>query len=302
MEEKKTGSHAEIDLIYFFRPIKNIIEKVSNVITGYFSLLKRKKNIFYSIFIIIGLVGLSLKYIIPPAYQVSGVFVSQMMRNTYCKMMIEQLRISEKNLPILSEQLGISTWAASRIRSVTLEPIIEGFAINVRDTAYSPFRITLILNDMQSVDTIQQGIVNYLEKSEYAQKRKEAKTKALLLKKKGYIDRIRSLDSVKVLVQKSIIPRSEGHGIILGEPIDPVNIYNTEASYYNEIAAIDEQLQTMDNIEVIQPITKTNTYNYPNYNKLFLYGLLAALCIAAILTPIIGSVQDFFRNRISEKE
>ena len=94
--------------------------------------------------------------------------------------------------------------------------------------------------------------------------------------------------SLKQIVNSSIVPRSEGKGIILGEPIDPVSIYQAEMAYYKEQLNIDQALATIDNIEVIQPFLRINHYNYPNYNLYFLYFFLLSLAVAGFTVLQFG--------------
>ena len=141
---------------------------------------------------------------------------------------------------------------------------------------------------MQYVDTIQQGVVNYLENVPYALKRKEARIQSLQSLNATLDNRMVSLDSIRKLVSQSIVPRSQGQGIILGEPIDPVKIYNTEMAYYKERLRIEEDLKLIDNIQVLQPFLKLSGTNYPNYFLILISGFLVSLFATLILTPVFG--------------
>ena len=100
--------------------------------------------------------------------------------------------------------------------------------------------------------------------------------------------KLQSLDSLKKIVNSSIIPRSEGKGIILGEPVDPVSVYQAEIGYFREQLSIDQALATIDNIEIIQPFLKSNQTNYPQYNRLMKIFFLASLIIAGLAVLIFG--------------
>ena len=164
----------------------------------------------------------------------------------------------------------------------------DTFLIDKKDSTISLFKITLTLKSVQHLDTIQWGLVNYLENNEYAIKRKDAKRKALEAMKANLNHKLEGLDSLKKIVNSSIIPRSEGKGIILGEPIDPVSIYQAEMGYYREQLNIDQALATIDNIEVIQPFLKLNHTNYPRYNWLMGWFFLTSLAIALLFVLVFG--------------
>ena len=164
----------------------------------------------------------------------------------------------------------------------------DTFLIDRRDSTLSLFKITLTLKSIQHLDTIQWGLVNYLENNDYAIKRKEARRRALQALKENLDRKLQSLDSLKKIVNSSIIPRSEGRGIILGEPIDPVSVYQAEISYFREQLNIDQALATIDNIEIIQPFLGLDHTNYPRYNRLLMWYFLGSLVVASLIVFLFG--------------
>jgi hypothetical protein len=289
MSEQKQNS-AEIDLYYFFKPVGTAIKKIGAAIN--FAIRKIKANLvtFIIIVILITAAGFSLRYIIQPAYRTQGIFISNILPGKYCSILLKNLNAlkGEKNKPVLAHQLKISEEAAGDIQSISMSAMRDTFLIERKDSTLSLFKITLTLKSMQHLDTIQSALVNYLENNEYASKRKEAKRKALLALKANLDGKLQSLDSLKKIVNSSIVPRSEGQGIILGEPIDPVSVYQAELSYYREQLSIDQALATIDNIEIIQPFFKINQTNYPRYNWIAAWFFLASLVIASLIVLLFG--------------
>jgi hypothetical protein len=186
--------------------------------------------------------------------------------------------------------LKIGNEAAGDIQSINMSTMRDTFLLEKKDSAISLFKITLTLRSVQHLDSIQWALINYLENNEYSIKRKEAKRKALEAMKANLNYKLQSLDSLKKIVNSSIIPRSEGKGIILGEPIDPVSIYQAEVAYYREQLNIDQALATIDNIEVIQPFFKFNQTNYPRYNWIMAWCFLASLVIASLVILLFGKM------------
>ena len=164
----------------------------------------------------------------------------------------------------------------------------DTFLIFKRDSAISLFNISLTLSSVQHLDSIQWALVNYLENNEYTTKRKEARRRSLQAMKTNLNNKLEGLDSLKKLVNSSIVPRSQGQGIILGEPIDPVSIYEAEVGYYRELLNIDQSLATIDNIEVLQPFFKINQTNYPRYNWIMMQFFLWSLVVALIFVFVFG--------------
>jgi len=246
--------------------------------------------IFGIIVLLITLAGFSLRFIIKPAYETQGIFVSNTLPGKYCSMLLQNLKHlkGKKNISLLSQKLKISEQAASDIQSMTTTTRRDTFLIDKRDSMLTLLKITLVLKSVDHLDTIQWALVNYLENNEYAIKRKEARRKALESLKETLNYKLQSLDSLKKIVNSSIIPRSEGKGIILGEPVDPVSVYQAEIAYFREQLSIDQALATIDNIEVIQPFLKSNQTNYPRYNWLMLWFFLASLLIGGLTVLIFG--------------
>lgn len=288
MSEQKQNN-AEIDLLYFFKPLGTVLKKIGNATLYIFRKIKANIILFGIIVLLITLAGFSLRYTIDPSYQTEGIFVSNVLPGKYCSILLKNLNKlkGEKNLQ-LAQQLRINNEAAGDIQSISMSTMRDTFLIDKKDSTISLFKITLTLKSVEHLDTIQWGLVNYLENNEYAIKRKDARRKALEAMKANLNNKLEGLDSLKKIVNSSIIPRSEGKGIILGEPIDPVSIYQAEVGYYREQLNIDQALATIDNIEVIQPFLKLNHTNYPRYNWLMAWFFLTSLVIALLFILAFG--------------
>lgn len=288
MNEQKQNT-AEIDLYYFFKPLGTAFKKIGNAFLYTFRKIKANIVLFGITVLLITLAGFSLRYIIKPAYQTEGIFVSNILPGKYCSILLKNLNKlkGEKNI-LLAQQLKIDNEAAGDIQSISMSTMRDTFLIDKRDSTISLFKITLTLKSIQHLDTIQWGLVNYLENTDYAIKRKEAKRKALEAMNANLNYKLQGLDSLKKIINSSIIPRSEGKGIILGEPIDPVSVYQAEVSYFREQLSIDQALATIDNIEVIQPFLKLSHTNYPRYNWLMAWSFLSSLVVASLVVLLFG--------------
>ena len=289
MSERKQNN-AEIDLLYFFKPLGIVFKKTGNALEYTSRKINANKVVFAVIVLLITIAGYSLRYFLKPSYQTQGIFVSSILPGKYCSILLQNLNSlkGEENKPVLSNHLKISTDAAGDIQSISLSTMRDTFLIDRKDSILSLFQITLVLSSVQHLDSIQWALVNYLENNDYAIKRKEAKRKALEALKANLNIKLLSLDSLKKIVNSSIIPRSQGQGIILGEPINPVSIYQAEISYYREQLNIDQALATIDNIEILQPFFKLNQPNYPRYNWIMRWFFLISLVIATLIILVFG--------------
>jgi hypothetical protein len=100
--------------------------------------------------------------------------------------------------------------------------------------------------------------------------------------------KIASLDSLTQIVNSSVIPRSTGQGIILGQPVDPVNVYKAQDSFYIQKVNIETELAHINNIETVHSFLKFSEPNYPHIRMLILIALGAGLLLAFFLTPALG--------------
>lgn len=291
MEQKRTTSSEEIDLLYFFRPVSNAFKRAGNWALDYIRLLAYNRFLFAAILLLGSAAGYCVRYFIAPSYKTEAIFISDMIPARYCTNLVQNLNELRRpgNIPELARRLNIPQDAAWQIQGIipTAAPK-DTFVVEKRDSSMSLFRVTLVLSSMQHIDTIQSGLVRYLENNDYVRKRKEARLNNLVMQKADLEQRIKNLDSLRTLVTNSVVPRSQGQGIILGEPINPVSVYQAEVAYLRDKLNIQERIATIDNIEVLQPFFKLNEYNHPNYDKYLNYAFLASFLFGLLIVALIG--------------
>lgn len=247
---KEKNSSEEIDLLPIF----------SNIKKSFFMFFQRLgelksfsiKNIkILSIFIIIG-VGISLAvFSLKKTVYISHLSMShKRLNNGQCIDLMNSLSKLVGKDTLLANKLGIDIKLAKQIKSISYLPLNK---IKESDSLlnFSDFKIEVKVYNTTILDSLQKGILNFLESNEYATKRKEIN--------KLYFDKfeekikteIISIDSLKRIVDKSILPRSLGNGIILGESIDPVKVYQEGMNLYKSQLNINEQRELNNSFEVI---------------------------------------------------
>ena len=228
MEKKTTTSSSEeIDLLYFFRPVNRAFKKATSWGMDYVRLLAHNRFLFAGILVLGSIAGYCLRYVIKPSFKTNAVFVSDMLPSNYCVSLIDNLNSlrSPGNIPTLAKELNITEEAARQIKAIEPTALAgDTFTIERRDTAMAMFQVTLVLDDMRNVTQIQEGLTHYLESNEFVRKRKAERTKSYQTQIAALETRRQSLDSLRTIVNNSITPRSQGQGIILGEPLNPVII------------------------------------------------------------------------------
>lgn len=292
MEQPSKKSPDEIDLLYFFNPLFRGAKRLGAGFSAYLSLLKRNAVVFLLILFTVAGIGFLLRYVLPKYYKSDAVFASYNLPGDYGTLMIKSLQnqIGEaENVPTLAKQMNIPAGDVAAIRSLSAEPADSFITVNGSDTTVaSAFRVELTAMNTGSIPKIQEGLFYFLENNEFARRRKEARRRTLESLKANFIQKSRGLDSLNVLLSTAIVPRSSGQGIILGEPISPVDVYELQETYYRQQLKTEEELALLQNVEIIQPFYATNASNYPDFNELFMYSVLIGLGLALLLTPVIG--------------
>ena len=283
MNKQQPNNSEEIDLLYFFNPL----------IKGfriYFQKLQRNVFLFLGILLVCIATGFCLRFFLPKYFKTNAIFVSYLPAGVSTSMIndLQNLIDDNKNTSELAELLKIPPSSAGAIKSLSTQTIDSLSYMNKRDTTASAFKIYLTVKDAGAIPIIQEGLKKFLENNEYSLKRKEAKRQTLEAMRNDYIQKIKGLDSLKDILNTTIVPRSNGQGVILGEPISPIDAYALMQRFYQGQKEIEEQLMLLQNIEILQPFLKIRVSNYPNYNKIFFYSVFIGLTLALLITPLAG--------------
>ena len=283
MNQQPTNNSDEIDLLYFFNPLIKGTK-------SYYQRLRRNVFLFLGILLACSAIGYSLKFFLPKYFKTNAIFVSYLPADFSSSMIndLQNLIDNNQNASELAELLRISPAFASTIKSLSTQPLDSLSYMNKKDTTASAFKIYLTVKDAKSIPIIQEGLKNFLENNEYSLKRKQAKRQTLEAMKNDYIKKINGLDSLKDILNTTIVPRSNGQGVILGEPISPIDAYELMQKFYQGQKEIEEQLMLLQNIEILQPFLKIKVSNYPDYNKIFFYSVLIGLILALLIAPLAG--------------
>jgi hypothetical protein len=291
MDTQNKRTSEEIDLLYFFNPLLKGFTLAKKNIPVYLRHLRRNFLVFLVVFALVVLAGYSLRYILPQTYRTSATFISYHFGYGYFAPQANQLAVlaGEKDGTLLARQLDIPVPVATAIKSISTEPANELLASynEAATDATAAFRVHLVINDLSSLDQVQQGLQQYFENNEFARKRKEAKRKMLELQKKNLLEKSGSLDSLKQGTGPATA--SPGHALVPSEKVIQVQVYELQARFYKELLAIDEELNMLDkNIELIQPFSKSGAVLMYNVKKLFIQSIIAGFLLALVITGLVG--------------
>lgn len=254
------SSEEEIDLLSIFKSVKKGFTSILRSIGGliHFS-IKNIKMLFAFISIGIG-ISVGIFFLKKTVYVADLTISHTRLNNGECYSMIDDLTKIRDNYndTILSEKLGIDVRMAKQIKSISCKALNEALEKNYKDSAFVllPFKIEVKVYSTLILDSLQKGILRFLESNEYASKRKKINREYLDKFEERIKIEILAIDSLKRIVDKSIIPRSTGSGIILGEPIDPVKVYQASMNLYQSQLKIQEQRELNNSFEVMVGFSK----------------------------------------------
>lgn len=246
MSDNNRYEEKEIDLLYIFRSVKkgflNFLQSIGDL--ALFA-IKNIKTLL--LFVIIG-IGSSVCffYLKKPVYDSVLTISHSRLNNGQCADLVNGLsKVADDTL--LADMLGMSVKQVKEIKNISFSQI------NKNDSSFliSNFKIEAKVYNASILDSLQNGIMNFLESNEYATKRKQIHQAFLDKIEERIKGEIIAIDSLKRVVDKSILPRSLGNGIILGESIDPVKVYKESMDLYKSQLNISEQKELNNSFEVI---------------------------------------------------
>jgi hypothetical protein len=240
----------EIDLISIFSTIKkgfvNLINKAYRLYQ--YSILHIKT---LSIFVLTGaIVGYGLFKLSPTVYESDLTLSHKRMTNGQCLDIINNLSQSAKTKEELAKKLNIDLNTAKKIKKIYYKPLNNSSA-NDSLLKLSDFKIEVEVYDKSILDSLQPKIISFLESNEYAAKRKEMNRIYLDKLEERIKNQIISIDSLRKIVDKSIIPKSLGNGIIMGESIDPVKVYQESLNLYQSQLKIANDKELNNSFEIV---------------------------------------------------
>lgn len=272
---KDNNSSEEIDLLSILRSIKkkamSLFQLAGELINFYIKNIK-----ILVLYIMLGItVSTTIFFLRKPVYDSFLTMSHIRLNNGQCADFINSLTSTLDKETTLVDKLKIDHKLAKQIKSISYKPIADNDSL----LKLTDFKIEVKVYDAAILDTLQKKILNFLESNEYATKRKEI-NKLYLDKFEEKIKReVIAIDSLKHIVDKSILPRSLGNGIILGESIDPVKVYQEGMNLYKSQLNINELRELNNSFEVIvgfSPATPTPSSN-------IIINILAGLVFGLIL-------------------
>lgn len=291
MEERQPAVAPEIDLHHLFNIFRKLLQQVIGLVKYYFRTLFCNLLLLIFVAVLVStIIAYATYFFARPQYKTEAMLMSRILPGKFCGELIGNLNALQntRNFEALADQLQISLVAAGTIKSLEMTNFEDTLLLAGKDTAATIFSLSLRTDNNLFIDSIQKGVVRYLDNNPYSLNIKESRLRYLEKLQTSLEEKRKSLDSLKTIVNNSIAPRGQGHGFVYGEPVDPTKVYALELACLKDQLEAEEEIKRVNSIEVIQPFfTLTNT-NYPNYLRILLHALLWGVIATLIITPILG--------------
>lgn len=295
MEEKK---HEEVDLASVARGLKSIFIQLGRAISKLSRYTWENLEPIMLFTIVFALLFFGLAFTKPPFYNSIASFAHMRLNNDYVFQMINNLRfhLDEKNgNEKLGEVLKLDKEAAKAVKTIVYRPINVEFTRKHKDSVrvLLPFEIAVEVYDNSILDTLEGAILNYLENNPYALRRRTLDEQTLEDAERRIDHELKQIDSLKHVVSDAILPRAQGNGIILGEPVDPVRVSERATTLYELKQDLQRRRRLNNSFEVMVGFTADERIVGPRKGFYTLFG--------GILGYLTGLLYVSRRNRWKQK-
>lgn len=298
MEDRK---QEDLDMINVFSSVSKLLKGIFGAIGWLieFSLRKIRPLLLWMLLFVV--IGISLRYT-QKTYYSSDLSMSHIrFDNDYCRTMVNNLKAylsGNGDIQELARELNMSVAQTGKIKSIRYEDLNDHMAGKYSDSTLVllPFKIEVEVYNNDVLDTLEVKLLNYLENNEYALRRKEIDKIAIGKIEQKINEEIKETDSLKKLVNQSIVARGTGNGMIIGEPIDPVAVYKRGLDLYERNLLLSKKQQLNNSFEIIVGFIKQPTPSNPGMLSFILTGLLTGYIIGMILL-----LRKEYRNKSSQR-
>jgi hypothetical protein len=259
------------------------------------ALFIKKHLVLFITLIVVGIaIGVLLYLKTPKYYEARMIATSGVLSNVEVINIVEswQVHINKGDYSILANKLGLSTPTVQKLQFIEAENTgkPEQKAAGQEQKVES-FTISVQVVDVKILDSLQLGIVKFLENNEYVRRRSALK-KVNLEHLKSRIDReIASLDSIKASLSNLLSNGRPTSGTFL---TDPTNVNLRIIEFYERALEIDTAIKLINDVQVIEDFTRSDTPDGPKLIKYIGIGALVGFLLCSFVIFII-----FINNKLS---
>lgn len=272
----------EIDFGPIVNWFANFFKKLSLRFSSWIHTIRKNFVKISLISVLTAILAIALTYVITPFYKTESTFLARNIESELHFTMVSELEelLREKNHEEVASVLGISVENTKKIHSLEYEMNKK----EIRDSTKKEklFKIIAEVFNNDVLDTLETSLLNYLSSIPTVKRNVNLqKLKLEQLIKKLEKEMI-SLDSISEIVSSSIIPRSNGTGLIYGEPISPVEVHQEKIRLFERKLEYEIYLNKLDSVELVNGFAHFQKPAFPKKTYFAIFGFLSALILSVI--------------------
>lgn len=190
-------------------------------------------------------------------------------------------------LEVLKEQL--KNFQSDKKNEKVIEQVIQRIEIENRHA----YEITVRVYNPTVVRELESAIVNYFKNNDYLKKRVEISKTNRLARKQKLIKDSQKLDSLKEVIyanyqNMAAQSRQGSNNVILSDKAvtNPIEVYEQDLNFYNEIQYLDRALYLQDDFEVVDGFTEFSEPSSDGPVRVSAYAILIAIGLGYLLVAL----------------
>ncbi len=275
---------------------------LSNILINLLSSIQRNFRVLFLITILGFIAGILHYFLSTPIYDTSLIASSKVLTNVRIENLIRVLDklVKEGNDNQLAKKLNISHSLANNIKSIEAKSIINeddlvlGDKTKERDD--NVFEITLSTDNNKQLDSLQVGILYYLQNNDFVQKRITIQKQNLETMRERVKEEVAKLDSLRFSVNKLLAKGVGNNSTML--LTDPASVNKDIMALYERELNINSELLLINDIQVIQDFTQFEKPVSPKLLSSVAASTASAITLGIILIIILELRRGLRRLKI----
>jgi uncharacterized protein involved in exopolysaccharide biosynthesis len=237
----------------------------------------------FSILFVFALAGLATGYgaflLIPRSYEVSMIADSRILSSQVVISIVNswQELLEKKERGLLARKMNVSPEVVNALQKVEAEP---NETTRITEQSRSAFIINATVSNTRIVDSLQAGMVYYLENSQYMQERTKSEKRKLQAFKARIEQELAQMDMVKSSLQGMLRKGSNSAGGFITEP---GNVNSEIVTIYEQLLETDQALEFVDNIQVISSFDQVENPSSPKLSVCLAAGMALGIFTAMLI-------------------
>ncbi len=262
------------------------MNRISNGFRYLKSSIVKHISIVLVFFFLGGISGIGIYFFAPKKYISHLQLFTKDTDNQTNKGLVELLGklADDKSYGSLAQGLGISLDAAIEIYDFKyLDHAKKELAEKDTVVEKRQFFIEIETSSNELLPKYQQAIVSWIENQPFTTELRNKRTNIIKAKITQLKSELIRLDNLKTIVERSIEPRGKSDGLVYGEPINPVAIFQQYENTYDHLIYKQEELKTLKSVKVVSGFTPNEKPIFPRIRHIIFFaigGLLLGILYA----------------------